>query len=201
MTEDKIKNLLRDADHTAGEPKSVFISILALRRRANRRRLATTATVFAAFFFFFALLSIRYAPHKPPQTPGKDKVLSLEAEVRQLNAKMDATLNLIQEVLEEERRVQRLNELQTTLANIPDPIEETQVQVDKTAFILVYQADRLYRQSNNTDSAVQTYNQVIKLFPKNRWAEVARQRLTEIENRKPDEPHSKGGQIWKPQSV
>jgi len=78
MIEDKIKNLLRDADHVAGEPKSVFISIPALRRRANRRRLATTATALTALLFF-VLLSIRYAPHKPPQTPGDNKVLSLEA--------------------------------------------------------------------------------------------------------------------------
>jgi outer membrane protein assembly factor BamD (BamD/ComL family) len=87
-------------------------------------------------------------------------------------------------VLDEERRQSRLNELEAQLASIPDPLEEVQKQVDKTAFILVYQADRLYRELNQTDSAVENYNRVIKLFPENQWAKVARQRLSEIENRK-----------------
>jgi len=87
-------------------------------------------------------------------------------------------------VLNKERRQSRLNELQAQLASIPDPLEEVREQVDKTAFILVYEADRLYNELNQTDSAVENYNRVIKLFPENRWAKVARQRLSEIENRK-----------------
>jgi len=110
-------------------------------------------------------------------------------------------LSLIQEVLEDERRQRRLNELQAQLASIQDPFEEIQQEVDKTAFILVYHADRLYRQSNKTDSAVQAYNQVIKLFPQTQWAEVARQRLSEIKNKKTDKTSLEGEQIWKPQSA
>jgi tetratricopeptide (TPR) repeat protein len=108
----------------------------------------------------------------------------LENQIKQLQARTDAALNLIREVLDEERRQSRLNELQAQLASIPDPLEEVRKQVDKTAFILVYEADRLYNELNQTDSAVENYNRVIELFPENRWAKVARQRLSEIENRK-----------------
>jgi outer membrane protein assembly factor BamD (BamD/ComL family) len=87
-------------------------------------------------------------------------------------------------VLDEERRQSRLDELEAQLASIPDPLEEMQKQVDKTAFILVYQADRQYRELNQTDSAVENYKRVIELFPDNRWAKVARQRLSEIKNDK-----------------
>jgi outer membrane protein assembly factor BamD (BamD/ComL family) len=87
-------------------------------------------------------------------------------------------------VLEKEQKQRSLDELEAQLASIPDPLEEIQKQVDKTAFILVYQADRLYRELNRTDSAVETYNRVIELFPKNRWAQVARQRLSEIEEQR-----------------
>jgi outer membrane protein assembly factor BamD (BamD/ComL family) len=87
-------------------------------------------------------------------------------------------------VLEDERRQSRLEELEAQLASIPDPLEEIRKQVDKTAFILVYQADRLYRELNETESAVETYNRVIRLFPRNQWAAVARERLSEIEGRR-----------------
>jgi hypothetical protein len=200
MIEDKIKNILRDADQIAGEPKPVFISIPALRRRANHRRFTTAATALTALLFF-ALLSIRYAPHKPSQTPADNKALSLETQIKQLNAKMDATLNLINEVLEDERRQRRLNELQAQLASIQDPFEEIQQEVDKTAFILIYHADHLNRKLNQTDSAIGFYNRIIELFPKNRWAEVARQRILEIKNKKTDKTSLEGEQVWNPQSV
>ncbi len=117
-------------------------------------------------------------------TQEQKKIALLETQIKQLQARTDAALSLIQEVLEEERRQSRLDELQAQLASIPDPLEETRKQVDKTAFILVYEADRLYNELNQTDSAVENYNRVIELFPENRWAKVARQRLSEIENRR-----------------
>jgi len=91
-------------------------------------------------------------------------------------------LKFIREVLEEERKQRRLQELQAQLASYSDPLQEIQKQVDKTAFILVYQANRMYRELDQKDSAIQAYNRVIELFPQSRWAEVARQRLSEIKN-------------------
>lgn len=125
----------------------------------------------------------------------------LDAQVKQLQASTDAALKLIQQVLEDERRQQRLYELEAQLASIPDPLEKLEKQVDKTAYILIYQADRLYRELNQTDSAVESYNRVIELFPENRWANVARKRLTEIENKKSDKTDSKGDLQWKPQNT
>ena len=64
-----------------------------------------------------------------------------------------------------------------------DPIEEVQRQVDRTAFYLVYQADYFYKKFKNVESATDLYMQVIKLFPDNRWADVARKRLQDIRER------------------
>jgi len=182
MTEDKIKNLLQEADRMAGLPAPVSVSLSAVvRRRAHRRRfvslaapLATAAVVLIAAGIWN--LAIR--------TPGNTKIALLETQLKQLQVRTDAALNLIQEVLVEEQKQHSLDELEAQLASIPDPLEEIQKQVDKTAFILVYHADRLYRELNRTDSAVETYNRVIELFPQNRWAKVARQRLSEIEKQK-----------------
>ncbi len=137
----------------------------------------------------------------PQMTPEQKQIASLEMQVRQLQARTDAAISLIQEVLEQERRQKRLDELEAELAGIPDPLDEMQEQVDKTAFILVYQADRLYRELNQTDSAVEAYNRVIRLFPKNQWAQVARERLEEIENKKSNQTDSKGDLKWKRQNV
>ena len=185
MTEDKIKKLLQKADKTAGRATSVKVNITAIRRRVGRRNMMNLlAPLISAAVLMVALsiLAVMFRTTEPTQ--DQIKIALLENRIKQLQARTDAALSLIQEVLEEERRQHQLDELQAQLASIPDPIEEVRQQVDKTAFILVYQADRLYNELNQTDSAVENYNRVINLFPENRWAKVSRQRLSEIENRK-----------------
>jgi len=202
MKEDKIKNLLQEADQTAGRPAPVYVSLSAVRRRANRRRFVSLAApLSAAAVVLIAICMWGLTTRIPETTPEQEKIASLEAQIKQLQVSTDAAINLIHEVLEDERRQSRLDELEAQLASIPDPLEEIQKQVDKTAFILVYQADRLYRELNLTDSAVEAYNRVIELFPKNRWAKVARQRLTEIENRKFNKTDSEGDLKWKRQNT
>jgi tetratricopeptide (TPR) repeat protein len=185
MTEDKIKDLLQEADRTAGQPAGVRVDLSAIRRRAKRRRFASLAApVVAAAVLMVALGIWSLTIRVPKATQEQKRVVALENQIKQLQASTDAALSLIHEVLEDERRQRRLEELEAQRASIPDPLAEIQKQVDKTAFILVYQADRLYRELNLTDSAVEAYNRVIELFPENRWAAVARQRLSEIESRR-----------------
>ena len=185
MTEEKMKNLLQKADKAAGGIAPVEVNVSAIRRRAGRKNMImmvaplSTAAVLMVALGFLALMFRTTEP-----TQEQQKIALLEDQIKQLQARTDAALSLIQEVLEDERRQSRLNELQAQLASIPDPLEESRKQIDKTAFFLVYQADRLYNELNQTDSAIENYNRVIKLFPENRWAKVARQRLSEIENRK-----------------
>ncbi len=185
MTEDEIIKLLQQADKTAGGIAPVRVNITAIRRRAGRRNMVILVAPLAAAALIMVALSISALMFRTAEpTREQEKIALLETQIKQLQARTDAALGLIQEVLEEERRKSRLDELQAQLASIPDPLEEVQNQIDKTAFILVYQADRLYRELNQTDSAVENYNRVIELFPENRWAKVARQRLSEIQNKK-----------------
>jgi hypothetical protein len=115
-----------------------------------------------------------------PVPPQDNQIASLQEQLRQLRQQSEATLRLVQEVVEQERRQERLRVLQAQLTSMTDPVERMRQQADKTAFALVYQADRMYRELNQTESAVETYEQVIRLFPENRWAEVAQNRLSEI---------------------
>jgi len=181
MTEDKIKNLLYEADQTAGGPEPLSANLAAaVRRRANRRQTANLAVrIAAAAVVLFALGLWSYTAKK---ARDQQRIVALEIQIKQLRAQTESTLNLIREVLDEDRKQRRLSELQAQLASIPDPLEEIQKQVDKTAFILVYQANRMYRELDQKDSAIQAYNRVIELFPQSRWAEEARQTLSEIKN-------------------
>lgn len=204
MTEDKIENLLQQADRIAGRPKAVSANLSAIvRRRAHRRHVlvSITAPMAAAAVIIIATGIWHIAVRTSGQTEDKEKIISLEKQLEQLQVRTDAALNLIQEVLVTEQKRHSLDELEAQLASIPDPLEEIQKQVEKTAFILVYQADRLYYELNRTDSAVETYKRVIKLFPKNQWAQVARERLSEIDSRKFNKEDSKGELKWKPNIV
>ena len=185
MTEDEIKKLLQEADKTAGGAAPVRVNLSSIRRRAYRKNMITMVAPLATAAVLMVALSILALMFRTAEpTQEQEKIALLETRIKQLQARTDAVLSLIQEVLDEERRQSRLDELQAQLASISDPLEEIRKQVDKTAFILVYEADRLYNELNQTDSAVENYNRVIKLFPENRWAKVARQRLSEIENRR-----------------
>jgi uncharacterized protein YoxC len=180
MTEDKIRELIKKADQTAGGPVPVSVDLSAVRRNASRWQtlnLAVRIVIVAVVVITLGIWS-----YTAKKTRDRQRIVALEMQIKQLRAQTDATLSLIREVLEEERKQRRLNELRAQLAGIPDPLEEIQKQVDKTAFILVYQANRMYSELDQKDSAIRAYNRVIELFPQSRWAEVARQRLSEIKD-------------------
>jgi len=182
---DSIENVLRKADKAAGSPAQPGVNISAIRSRANRRRLMNIAAPLAGAAIVMAALGIWALTIKTAETRHEQqRVVALEAQIKQLQARTDATLELIHEVLEEDRRQRKLDELQAELAGIPDSLDEVSRQVDRAAFILIYQADRLYSELKQTESAVETYNRVIRLFPENQWAKVARQRLDEIQDKR-----------------
>ncbi|MBW7990094.1 MAG: hypothetical protein FVQ84_08790 [Planctomycetes bacterium] len=204
MTEDKIKNLLQEADRMAGLPGAVSANLSAIvRRRAHRRhlRISFAAPLAAAAVILIAVGIWNLTIRTTEKTKDQEKIVLLEKQFEQLQAKTDAAVNLIQEMLVAEQKQYSLGELEAQLASIPDPLDEIQKQVDKTASILVYQADRLYRELNRRDSAVETYNRVIELFPKSIQAQKARQRLSEIESRKFNKIDSKGELKWKAEIV
>lgn len=201
MTQDRIENILKQADRKAGPPADVSINIPEIRKRARRTRyIAKAASVAAAVIVVAIAILSRTTTNPAPPQPHR-KIAELESRIKYLQATTDAALQLIGEVLEEDRKQRRLGDLHAQLESIPDPREEIRKQVDKTAFNLVYQADRLYYELNQTGSAVQAYKQVITLFPENQWADVARERLDDIQKSKLQNPNSKGDQKCKLQKA
>lgn len=203
MNEDQIRRLLREADARAGDPTFNRVAVAGIRRRLHRNRLIRLAvpTTAAAVVAVAAALSAICLQTGSPE-PQPPRIASLEEQVRQLQAQTETTLKLVQEVLEKDRQDRRLAALEAELASIPDPVKEIDRQIDKTAFILVYQADKLYKELNQADSAVLAYQEVIQIFPTNQWADVARERLSQIEQRRINKSdRQKGAVEWEPRNT
>jgi len=205
VSEEQVKTLLQRADEVAGNPVFSTVSATRIRRRLQRRRVFRTAVPLAAaavVTITAAMLTRSGQVETLPQQPQpQQQIASLQEQVNQLKAQTDATLKLVQEVLERDRQQQRLDALEAELASIPDPVRRMEQQVDRSAFLLVYQADRLYKELNQTESAVAAYKEVIQLFPTNQWADVARERLSQIEQRRINKSEDKGEAKCEPRSV
>jgi len=205
VSEEQVRTLLHKADEIAGNPVFSPVSAARIRRRLQQRRVFRTAVPLAAaavVTITIAMLTRSGQVQTPPQQPQpQQQIASLQEQVNQLKAQTDATLKLVQEVLERDRQQRRLAALEAELASIPDPVRRMEQQVDRSAFLLVYQADRLYKELNQTESAVAAYKEVIQLFPTNQWADVARERLSQIEQRRINKSEDKGEAKCEPRSV
>jgi tetratricopeptide (TPR) repeat protein len=197
VNEEQIRALLQKADQAAGPPTYRRPTAAGMRRRLRRKwRVRAGVPVLAAAAVLVTtgvgVICLRMPEPQPGPPAEPQRIASLETQVKQLQAQTDATLKLVREVLERDRQERRLAALNAELASIPDPTREMDAQVDKTAFLLIYQADRLYKELNQAESAVAQYKEIIQLFPKNRWADVARERLAEIEQHQINKSDSQG---------
>jgi tetratricopeptide (TPR) repeat protein len=203
VTEERIKELLQNADRAAGPPSFGRVTADGIERRIQRRRLVWVGIPAAAAAVVLLALGL-WATSNRPGKPGaqqQQQIASLQDQVKQLQAQTNATLRLVQDVLAKDRQNQRLAALEAELARIPDPMVELAKQTDKTAFILLRQAEQLYYELNQTESAVEAYKQIIQRFPQNQWADVARERLTEIEKRRINKSNTQGDSKCGLQSV
>ncbi len=203
MTDEKLKKLLQQTDRFAGVPAAVKVNITNIRQRANRRRIWYIAGPVAAAAALIIAVALWQGTTKQTKTmpPEKPQIASDDTQLQQLQDSTNQAMKIIQAALEKERNQQRKSdELNAQLAAIPDPLEKIQQEVDRTAFILVYSADRMYKELNLTDSAVETYKRVIELFPENQWAKVAQERLDKIQTEKSN-THSQGDPKWQLQNA
>jgi hypothetical protein len=199
MNDERITELLQQVDAAAGSPVPTGITAAGIRRRIRHRRCAAGG-VFAVTAGGLLIASLWWI-HGCNMDAKQQRITSLEEQVRQLKTQTEETLALVRDVLANERQQDRLAALQAELASIPDPVEQMKQRDEKTAFTLVYQADRMYREMNQVESAVATYEQVIRLYPQDHWADVARQRITEIKNpRTNDKSGTQGETKWQRQS-
>ena len=182
MADDKLQQLLQYADKSAGQPQYKAVSLeFIVRRRTHRRRIKMIAGPIAAVVLILTGLSIyTITRNVTPKPLTPQQVASLKAQINDLNARLDSTLKLVEEITARERAQEKLDQLNAELASIPDPMEELNKKIEKTAFILLYYADKGYEEFHNADDAELSYNRVIELFPQTLSARLAKERLEKI---------------------
>jgi len=194
MSDEPLKRILQEADAAAGPPPELPADLARRVRRlaARRRQVRFGLGVAAAIVLAVGMMSL-WSQAPTPSRPGGDSrsvqrpepldVASIRAEIEALRREADVRLAVAQrtqEILEQMRRAEAVTKRPQAL---PDPVADARRQLDKAAYTLVFQADRMCRELDLCDSAAIKYQRVVELFPDTPWAVVARQRLSEIEKK------------------
>ncbi len=202
MDEIQLKDLLRRADRAAGAPPTGPRDLADRVRQLHVRRRLLVVKVGGAMAALVAVgigVSVLVAKH-PVQPVRDDRPLNgtkvtesgcktwaeldeVRKQIAELRAEADAVLAMVKHLTALQEQEDRLTELRRTSGGL-DPLEDVRQQVEKAAFITLYQADRMYRELNLREAALESYRQVISLFPDTPSAQIAQQRLSEIESSK-----------------
>jgi hypothetical protein len=108
-----------------------------------------------------------------------EKADRLRDEMARLEAEVKLRMTVVRHMLALEAALDRRDELRRVRARL-DAAERIAREIDEAAGVIVYDADRTGRQEGGRESAIAAYRDVIRLFPRTRWAELARKRLNEI---------------------
>jgi len=183
MNRDPLEQLLRDADAT--DESSAVRSDLAQRvrgiaaRRARRTRLAAGGVVagcLAAIVMWVVRTPVD-RPVAPTQIVQTTKpATDARTELVEITKEADRRAAMAEAMWAAERRTARPSRGALT----PD----VDAQVERAAFTMVYQAARMPIAGGARSPAADVYRQVSHAFPDTASAQVARQRLSELTNRK-----------------
>jgi hypothetical protein len=183
MNRDPLEQLLRDAD--ANDASPALPPGLAQRvrgvaaHRARRARLAAGGVV-AGCLAALVVWVIR-TPVDPPITSRQiaqttRSAPDARAELLAISQEADRRAAMAEAMWAAERRTARSSRRTLT----PD----VNAQVERAAFMMVYQAGRMPVAGGAKSPAADVYRQVSHAFPDTPSAQVARQRLSELTNRK-----------------
>jgi hypothetical protein len=111
-----------------------------------------------------------------------EEIARLQTEIAALDAEANRARRLVAIYREGESRRQRLAALQAAAAEpLISPESLAELEINRAAAITVTSADAQANQFNRTAEAADSYRSVITHFPSSRWAGIARQRLTALE--------------------
>jgi hypothetical protein len=179
-----LEQLLREADAGARPPAERVSADLAgsIRSLARRRRSIRMTGGASAAIAGMVVLSFVLYPSQPdqrivttvaPQSPADAE--SLARAMAAVSAEADARMRMVERVVAAGRRTDA-----NRGGRAADPLIAVRREQDRAAFLLIYEADRLARQSSESARAAEEYRRVVTLFPDTRWASVARERLAEL---------------------
>lgn len=196
MPKEPLEKWLRLADEAAGSPPPLAGNLAeGVRRLAARRRrravlgglgLAAAVGVAAVVLLRPPAEGPRPAPGpvaEVPKMPSDAEIARLRQELAQVRSEADSRLRVARALIQMERQAQLSAEIQRAAPAWLDPLEPIRREVDKAARTILCQADRMAGDPAQQESAAERYREVSQLFPQSLWADVARQKLSQMENR------------------
>lgn len=190
MEPDLLGQLLRQADRMAGEPPPVPADLAGrVRRLARQRRRAHTrnALVAAGLAVAIGALMRSHLPQHREPAPAPvagdldpsvaQQLLAIKTEADQLRARLLAEDPAAPPADPDSQAEPSDRPAGRSFAET-NPVEQ---ELERAAYLIVYQAERYQRELGMPESAVASYRQTIELFPQTRAARTARDRLTQLE--------------------
>jgi hypothetical protein len=161
---DPLEQPLRDADRNV--PRAPCDTAVAVRRRYAKQR--RNLRIAGACLFAVAAIAISISiPKKRPIAQVAPSIVavqpSLDDRIHELTvAKLES------------------NSARRSVASLAPRAADLQLQRDTAALILIYDAEQRTKQNRPRD-AIALYQRAIELFPQTHWAQVARERLKEMQ--------------------
>jgi hypothetical protein len=184
MREETWERLVRDADATAARPTTPVAGLAGrVRRKARRRRRRMAGSVAAgAVVLVLGAASLwwprRAGPVVGPTRVSAAEIARLRVECAQTAREAEAHERLAAAMLERERRATR--RAAEVVVNPVDVVDAVAAERERSAMILLFQADRLLRDVDARAEATDALRRVLELFPNSRGAAMARERLDRI---------------------
>jgi hypothetical protein len=120
----------------------------------------------------------------PPKSSAISTLADLQAQTEALSVTVNRLCEANLHISRLSRRRERVAQLEARLEVMNDPLEMVKTEVDQAARTLMISADTLSREPGLRQQAIRDYEQVIRLFPDNTWAQVARNRLIRMKTKK-----------------
>ena len=202
MNDDGLRKLLREADAAAGQPPKVAgdlarrVRVLAARRRRVEFGMSAAAAILLATGMTFLMSQstasrssagrpaiVKGGPAVAKGSPIVPESADIVAEIARLDREASVRLAVARRTEELVREMRERDAAKRTQEVYVDPVADARREVEKAAYTLVSQADRMCRDMNLCAAAEVNYRRVLELFPETPWATVARQRLDEIKSK------------------
>lgn len=192
MNDDRLEQLLEDADRSASPPKSNADLAQHVFRTARRRAVARQSIRLCGAAILAALVAwIVWSKPRPKIAIDLGKPVSahptlVSSEIKQVKvelAELDSQASLHERTANaflafrraDRRKIHADSERALLMTqNLQARLDE---QRELAAYTIIERGDRLLRQSNDESAAAAAYRRAIELFPDSAQASIARQRL------------------------
>lgn len=180
MDSKDLKQALMEADTSAAsrsnDPAELADRVLATIRR---RRITKTAAGLLVVLgtMGITLLNLPGAPRgqQIAKTPSTTVPVPAEDELARIRAEIDIREAAIQRMM----AIEQQSTLTQRLTAVPSEFREGQL-IEGAAAVMLSQADRLLRSTDDPQPAIRAYHAVITYFPEAKSAQSARQRVAQL---------------------